>query len=404
MTEIKSNKKNIINKENIEKLLGNLIRIKSPYFHEEEIMVYVHDWLKERGIPVGYHHYEDKMVTKFKGVNVVGEMKGGKPGKKILINGHMDSVQLCEGWTKDPLEPLVEDGRMYGLGSLDMKSGSAAAMLALEAFSNTVENFNGTIAYNFVSDEEGPYGLGTNYIIDDNLVPDADVAIVPEPSAGFTGLEFPTLCLGARGGYSYTVEFTGKSAHAANPKDGICAIEAASKVIMELKKTELREDPYLGKGDICVIDMSGGGAACSVADKASFTVFRHIVMGENKETLIKEVEDAARAANIDADFEIKFREAPTPDSEGFLPYRVDKDNEYSLAFIESVRDITGKDPEIAYFQSIGDFCYIGSRLDIPTFVFGPGGENYHGADEYVVLDDVVKTAEIIYDYLVRILT
>jgi succinyl-diaminopimelate desuccinylase len=396
--------KNIINEKNTEKLLSDLIRIYSPYFEEENIMEFVHDWLKERNIPVEYHHYEDDKVTKFKGVNVIGELKGNKSGKKVLINGHMDSVQLCEGWTKDPLDPVVEEGRMYGLGSLDMKSGSAAAMMAIEAFKNAVPDFDGSIVYHFVSDEEGPYGLGTNFIIHDNLIPDVDVAIVPEPSAGFTGVNFPCLCLGARGGYSYTVEFTGKSAHAANPQNGICAIEAASKVIMELKKTELKVDPYLGTGDICVIDMNGGGAACSVADKASFTVFRHIVMGEDKETIKKELDDAVKAADIDADYEIKFREAPTPDSDGFLPYRVDEDNEYSVKFKESIKSVTDKDPEIAYFQSIGDFCYIGSRLNVPTLVFGPGGENYHGADEYVIIEDVIKTAEVIYDYLVRILT
>lgn len=395
--------KNIINKENAEKLLGELIRIYSPYFQEERIMEFVHDWLKTRNLPAEYHRYEDDKVTKFKGINVVGELKGKGPGKKVLINGHMDSVQLCEGWTRDPLDPVVEEGRMYGLGSLDMKSGSAAAMLAIEAFKRTVPDFDGTIAYHFVSDEEGPYGLGTNFIIHDELIKDADVAIVPEPSAGFTGQEFPCLCLGARGGYSYTVEFTGKSAHAANPQKGICAIEAASKVIMELKKTELKIDPYLGTGDICIIEMNGGGAACSVADKASFSVFRHIVMGEDKDTIIKEVDDAVKAALIDADYEIKFREAPTPDSDGFLPYRVDEGNEYSVKFKESIKSITGKNPEISYFQSIGDFCYIGSRLNVPTFVFGPGGENYHSADEYVVIDDVVKTAEVIYDYLVRLL-
>lgn len=391
-----------IEREKVELLLGELISIHSPYFEEENIMKFVHQWLEKRALPAEYHHYEDKVVTKFKGLNVIGELNQ-KPGKKVLINCHLDTVQICEGWTKAPLKPEIVGDRMYGLGALDMKSGAVAAMLAIEAFHKNVKSYKGSIVYHFVSDEEGPYGLGTNFIIHDHLIDDADVAIVPEPSAGFTGDAFPCLCLGARGGYAYTVEILGKSAHAANPDQGICAIEAASKIIMALKETDLIEDPHLGKGDICVLDIQGGGAACSVADKASFKVFRHIVNGEDKETLKGEIDEAVKRADVDVTYKVVFREAPTNDSEGFLPYTVDINNEYSKSFMDTIHDVTGKEATISYFSSIGDFCYIGSRLKIPTFVFGPSGENYHSPDEYVVIDDVVKTAQVIYEYLIKIL-
>lgn len=394
---------NIINKNNTVELLKNLIEIYSPYFEEEEITKYVHDWMREKNIPVKYHYFEDNKITKYKGINVIGELKGSKPGPKVLINGHLDTVGICEGWQNDPMKAYEKDGKLYGLGSLDMKSGSVAAMLAIEAFNKTVSDFNGSIIYTFVSGEEGPYGLGTNYLIHDGLLDNVDVAIVPEPSSGFTGKDFPCLCLGARGGYSYTVEFKGKSAHAANPQKGICAIEDASKVIIKLKKANLKEDPCLGKGDICIIDISGGGAACSVADKASFTVFRHIVNGENKDTIIKEVEEAVKAAGINSEYKIIFREGPTPDSDGFLPYTVDINNQFTEKFIKSIKNITDKDPNIAYFGSIGDFNYIGSRTKIPTFVFGPGGSNYHAPDEFVYIDDIIQTSKIIYDFLVRLL-
>ena len=66
-------------------------------------------------------------------------------------------------------------------------------------------------------------------------------------------------------------------------------------------------------------------------------------------------------------------------------------------------EVTDSNPHIAYFSSVGDFNYLGSRVKVPTFVFGPNGENYHSADEYVELNTVVETAEVIYDYLVSIL-
>lgn len=62
-----------------------------------------------------------------------------------------------------------------------------------------------------------------------------------------------------------------------------------------------------------------------------------------------------------------------------------------------------KKPTISYFQSIGDFNYLGSRLDAPAVIFGAAGGNFHGSDEYVELESVVKTAEVIYAFLEKVL-
>jgi len=397
------NKKPIINEKNIKSLVKDLVSIYSPYFKEKSVMTYVHNWLEENDIPVRYHKYHDKKVTDFEGINLIGTIEGGSKGPKVLLNGHLDTVQICEGWDTEPTVPVEKDGKLYGIGSLDMKSGVAAIMVALKAFKDKYKKFKGSIVYSFVSDEEGPYGLGTNFLIHENLINDADVAIVPEPSSGFTGEDFPCLCLGARGGYSYKVVFKGVSAHAANPEKGVSAIVDACKVVTELKKLTLKEDAHLGKGDICIIEIKGGGAACSVADQAEFTVFRHIVVGENKKTLEDEVDLAVKNAKINSEYEVIFRDAPTPNSDGFLPYLVDEKNNYTQDFIKSVEEVTGKKTNISYFSSIGDFNYIGSRLKIPTFVFGPGGEKYHSSNEYVNIKDVVKTSEVIYNYLERLL-
>jgi succinyl-diaminopimelate desuccinylase len=234
-----------------------------------------------------------------------------------------------------------------------MKSGVAAIMVALKAFKDKHKKFKGSIVYSFVSDEEGPYGLGTNFLIHENLINDADVAIVPEPSSGFTGEDFPCLCLGARGGYSYKVVFKGVSAHAANPEKGVSAIVDACKVVTELKKLKLKEDPHLGKGDICIIEMKGGGAACSVADMAEFTVFRHIVVGENKKTLEDEVAQAVKNANIKSEYQVIFRDAPTPNSDGFLPYLIDENNKYTQDFIKSIEKVTSKKKIYHIFLALG---------------------------------------------------
>jgi len=396
--------KDFINRERVEELLTDLVKIPSPFFREDEVMEYTFNWLKERGLSAEYHEFHEKKVTDFEGTNVVGKLQGSDEGPSVLLNGHLDTVEICDGWTKEPLGAEIEGNKMYGVGSLDMKSGSAAIMLAVEAFKNTVEDFNGEILYTFVSDEEGPFGLGTDNLILDGYTDNADVAIVPEPSSGFAGEDFPCLCLGARGGWKYEVELKGKSAHGANPEKGINAISEASKVLLELENAELKSHEKLGPGAMCVIDIEGGGAPLSVPDQASFSVFRHVTIGEDKNYIRKEFEEAVKRANIKGEATLKFRDAPHKNCDGFLPYVVSESNPYTQSFKKSVSNVTGEDAKIAYFSSVGDFNYLGARAKLPTFVFGPNGENYHSADEYVELDTVVKTAEVIYDYLKEVLT
>ena len=117
---------NEITRSSFEELLRQLIAVKSPYFHEDEVMDFVNEWLKERGVPAQIHTFFEPKETKFHGKNVIGIMDSGKPGPIIYLGGHLDTVQLCNGWTKPPYEGVIEGDDMYGVGALDMKSGCAA--------------------------------------------------------------------------------------------------------------------------------------------------------------------------------------------------------------------------------------------------------------------------------------
>ena len=388
----------MIDKQEITELLEKLVSIDSSYFEEEAIMDYVKDWFCQRGMEAWIHQYYEEKVTGFHGRNVVLELKGGLPGPVICINGHLDTVKLCNGWTKNPKGQRDGD-RLYGVGALDMKSGCAAIMVALDHFVRNHDTFRGVLKVSLVSVEEGPYGMGTNALIEEGYLDDVDFSIIAEPSAGFTGNPFPDLCLGARGGYGLDVEFYGKSAHAASPEKGISALEDAAKVVTELANVEYREDPHLGKGTCCVVAINADGGACSVPDFASIKLFWHIVVGENPDTITEQIEKAIARAGIRSQYRIRFRDAPSEASKGFLPYTVSEEEPMVQNFMQSVERVTGVRPTVSYFDSIGDFCYLGTRLGAPAVIFGAAGENYHGKDEYVLLDSVHQTAEILLDFL-----
>ena len=394
-----------IDAKNVEELLRKLVSIESPYFHEDEIMDYVKGWFSDHDLDANIHTYYEPKETKFHGKNVVGILDSGKKGPVIYLGGHLDTVNLCNGWTKPPFDGIVENGYLYGVGSLDMKSGCCAIMLAMADFAaKNKDTFKGKVIYHLVSDEEGPYGLGTVFIINDkihNVARDADFAIIAEPSAGFTMTPHPCICPGARGGYNYTIKVHGKSAHAATPELGINALVDASKIICQLENLVPIEDEKLGRAAMCVIDVRGKGGACSVPDYAEIEVFRHCVRGETIETIRSEIEGAISKAKTESSTEIEFRQSPAEGFDGgFMPYCTDENNENLKILEKSVEKICGKKANISYFQSIGDFNHIGGKLGIPTVLFGADGENFHSADERVDLKSVLETAKIIYDFLV----
>ena len=402
---------NKITAESFETLLRQLVSIKSPYFHEDEVMDFVNNWFAERGIPAEIHTFYEPKETKFHGKNVVGIMDSGKPGPVIYLGGHLDTVQLCNGWTKPPYEGVVEGEYMYGVGTLDMKSGCAAIMLALEKFAKDNfkdKSFKGKIVYHLVSDEEGPYGLGTVYIINDkihNIAEEADFAIIAEPSAGFTKVPHPCLCLGARGGYTYTIKVRGKSAHAATPELGINAMVDASAIVSELEKIPPETDDKLGHSTPCVIRMNGGGAACSVPDYAEVEIFHHTVRGETQETIKKRVDKAIAAANVRSKVEVSFRQSPAEGFDGgFDAYCIDENGEILHTLENTVEKVCGKPANLAYFQSIGDFNHIGGKLHIPTVLLGAEGDNFHSSDERVNLKSALEVAHIISEFLSDVLS
>ena len=384
-------------------ILRDLIKIESPYFHEDKIMEHVSKWLTKAGIPNYVQEYHEEKITGFKGKNVISVLSGGNDGPTVYLNSHLDTVQLCSGWKHDPFGGEIEDGKIYGLGALDMKSGCAAILSALKAFHDNHKAFNGKIIASFVSDEEGPFGLGTDAVIASGLTEGVDVSIVTEPSAAFTKGKFPNICLGARGGYGVIVEFFGKSAHAANPHEGVNAAVEAGKMMAHLDSIQFKKDEHLGEGCICVVSVQSDGGACSVPDYAKVQLFRHMVPGETKETIVKELEDVIQRAGVICSYMISFREAPSEGTEAFLPYTIPEDNKYVKQLKDACKSITGEDASITYFQSIGDFNYLGTRIGAPCIIFGADGENYHSNDEYVTLDSLIKSSAILYDYLERLL-
>ena len=395
-----------INRDKVEKLISELVKIPSPWFEEEEITKYVKKWLDERNLNPWYHRVSETKMTKFEGNNVIVEV-GNDHGPKILLNAHMDTVKICDGWKRDPLGAEVEGNKLYGQGALDMKSGLAAAMIAIEELKKIENQLKGKVIFTAVVDEEGPYGLGTDALIRDGITDKCDMAIVTEPAAAFApkGIQNPCLLIGARGRYLYDIRVKGKSAHGATPYLGVNAVLDASKIVLELEKMKLGSHPFLGEGSLCVLTIEGGRETLSVPDKCRILADRHVVIDETEEMVKKDIEELIKKLNIKSKVEIGFRDAPYPEVKGYGAYITSKEHKLVKELENSFMEISGQKPVLSSFVSIGDFNYLGdkNRANLPTVIIGADGDNVHSPEEYVDLESATEIAKVLTGGLINLL-
>ena len=223
-------------------LLQELVHIRSPYFEEEAITEFVYDWLDERGLGPEYHPVSEPHITEFEGNNVLARLAGTESdAPTLLLNAHMDTVELVEAWEEDPLSGRVEDGKLYGQGACDMKGGLAGIMIAFDALATADIDLAGDVLFTAVVDEEGPYGLGANQLIRDGITDECDAAIVTEPGPILAqrDIENPALLLGARGRFLYDITVTGEAAHGSQPEKGTNAVVDAGRLAAALTEIDV---------------------------------------------------------------------------------------------------------------------------------------------------------------------
>ena len=120
--------------------------------------------------------------------NIVGSFAGGKPGKHLVLNGHIDVFPVADdglGWSKDPWGGELIDGKIYGRGVADMKCGTTASIFTYIYLNRIKDRLKGRLTLTAVSDEEtfGPYGA--RYLMEHHPEVHGDACLNGEPSSPF---------------------------------------------------------------------------------------------------------------------------------------------------------------------------------------------------------------------------
>ena len=319
--------------------------------------------------------------------NVVARVRGRRPGRRLMFNGHMDTVGI-EGMS-DPFGGSVADGRLYGRGAFDMK-GSLAAMVEAGRMVAARGLEHGELVLAFVIDEEYA-SLGTADLIRRER---PDAAVVTEP----TGLD---VCVGHRGFVWARVETAGRAAHGSRFADGDDAIARMGHVLAALDRLEheilpARPHPLMGRASIHASTIAGGLGLSTYPDRCTLEIERRTLPGERDEDVTAElhgvVEEARRVSpGLAAKIEIVLSR-PAYEIEPGAPIVHD--------LRASVRAVRGTSPRV-----VGELAWLDSALlgeaGIPTVIFGPGGAGAHAAEEWVDVATVADCARVLADVVSR---
>lgn len=384
-----------VSRDAIVEVSRQLVSIPSVSGDEAEVMAFVQRWLDERNI--GYVVTANDETRP----NVIATVGDPSTGPLIAMNGHLDTVPVSDfsSWRTDPFEGVVGEDRerLYGRGASDMKSSVGVMMTMLELFRDA--ELEGALQAHIVSDEEIGARFGTLHVLDE-----IEAGRLPRPDYVFIGEGSEFKVRNAeRGGLAVNVTFLGRASHTAAARvNGINAIAKAAKGILALEEHLEQFHPSVGHPVISVNMISGGVAHNVVPGECTISIDRRLIPGETKESVVADIRtklDAIAAGDEDFRYELDV----DPDGSYIAANITPEDSPLVQAFQESVRRVTGKEPEFfVQWAGMTDGRFY-RQHDIDTVGMGPRGEGAHGANESIAIEDLVMEGKIYAETIARLL-
>lgn len=371
-------------------LTQRMVRIPSVLPHEQAMSEFVADQIRDLGLEPRWQEVSPGRS------NVWCVASVGSRDSLVTLTGHVDTVDVAAGWKTDPFQPILIDGRLYGLGAVDMKSGLACALAAFERLLKNRDGFPnlGRIAFAATVDEEG-LGTGARALLQTDLGA-SSLMLLPEPFSGVSAADPVPIAM--TGKLLYRIRVQGRGSHAlCNPERGINAIDDAARIVAALDRLPLGSHPLLGRANYSTLKIDGGYReyAVVVPEHCEVIVTRLLVPGETRELAVRQLEELIAALQLQSTVVV---ETPPPSYQAFA---LDPDSAAVGAFRASYQQVHGRDPVLAGMLGIADNNIYVAEGGIPTIAHGPRGAGLHEAGEYVEVASLEPCVDVLVETVRR---
>lgn len=332
-------------------LLKTLIAIPSFSSDEDGTATAIGKWLKELQIPFERRNNNIYAFNKY--------FDAGKPS--LLLNSHHDTVKPNSAYTRDPFVPVVEDGKLYGLGSNDA-GGCLVSLLAAFAYFYNQEGLGHNLVMVASAEEESSGPLGLNSMIP--VLPEIDVAIVGEPT-------LMDLAIAEKGLVVFDAIVRGTPSHAAHP-NGNNAIYNSIEVLDWFKEFKFEKvSEVLGETKLTVTQIHAGTQHNVVPADVGIVIDVRVNDCYSNQEIAEILQEAAPC-------EIKARSLRLNSSS------INKSHALVRSGIELGRNTYGS-------PTLSDQA----ALSCPSLKLGPGdSKRSHSADEFIYLNEIEEGIDL----------
>jgi succinyl-diaminopimelate desuccinylase len=388
-------------------------------------------------------------------LNLIATIAGNAPGKSLQFNGHLDTVAYNpDNWNKDtqPLSAVIKDGRMYGRGAGDMKSGIAAQIMAMKLLKESKMDFNGRLQLWCTPDEETHGAYGSDYMVKHypELVK-TDATVISEARSQ-EPLQTPVITIGEKGPHWLKFTFYGVAGHGSIPKQKSNALNKAvrfmsnSRRTFKIPKRKLPVNTYtliksfLSRYKLTYLiellshktantnplekdkrrmgmsfettysfdRIRAGQKVNIVPDQCELDVDFRVLPGLSAQELFDAIanycsklgykvelpigyQNKQQSSGKFADEPVDIRVSVITIGEGFL---IDKDTQFGKVLAHSFEAVYKTEPVYTFASGFSDGGNMLSGGMTDVFIVGPEGSNIHNANEYVNIESVISASKL----------
>ncbi len=352
------------------------------------------DWMAGQLARRGFSPRVDDLGDNRANITTVLGGTGEKPA--LVFNGHLDVVPVGDTpWTHDPFGGVRENGRLYGRGTSDMKSGLMAMVMAADALKRADVRLKGDLILSGVADEETG-ALGAKAWVQTGGLQGVGAIVIGEP----TNLE---VYIAEKGACWLEITTYGKTAHGSMPDLGINAVMHMTMALQALTHLSLpfQPHPLFDKPTMNVGTIAGGNKTNVVPDRCTVTIDLRTLPGMRHEHVVQDIRqmlDGLREAIPSFSYALRI-----------IAERAPVASDAQAPIVETILSILRTHGRQGTPKATPGFATDASVFQpasgVPFLIFGPGiPQLAHQPNEYVQIDTYIKSIELFCELAVQYLS